>query len=158
MFNFDSPFGSTIFCDDIRHEIGNKTSIIGIYSATIYVQEFPANIAKFGIVAYFNEPKRMAQDRKFPIQIQVLLPNEEEHLFSVNLPPLSSEDIANLPTSGLSADPDIPSLITLKAEFILSPLKIEKPGRIKVEVVYGADRIHIGTIAVNAAPIPSPAT
>jgi hypothetical protein len=31
----------TIFCDDIRHELGGKLSYIGVYSGRLIVPDFP---------------------------------------------------------------------------------------------------------------------
>lgn len=36
----------TLFCDDIRQEIGGKISLIGVYSGVLLVPEFPATLPK----------------------------------------------------------------------------------------------------------------
>lgn len=52
----------TIFCDDIRHEIGGKISYIGVYAGTLFVPEFPATLSKLclsvKVVAPGDEPLR----------------------------------------------------------------------------------------------------
>jgi hypothetical protein len=46
-----TPFGYALFCDDIRREIGNKTSLLGLYSAAAFFEaEFPISIPKFCVV------------------------------------------------------------------------------------------------------------
>lgn len=36
----------TQFCDDIRHEIGNKLSMMGIYHSALLVEKFPAELPR----------------------------------------------------------------------------------------------------------------
>jgi hypothetical protein len=36
----------TIFCDDIRHELGGKLSYIGVYSGRLIVPDFPVTLPK----------------------------------------------------------------------------------------------------------------
>lgn len=36
----------TLFCDDIRHEMGGKLSYIGVYSGGLYVTTFPVTLPK----------------------------------------------------------------------------------------------------------------
>jgi hypothetical protein len=153
MFNFDSPFGSSIFCDDIRYEIGGKTSLIGVYHGVMYVREFPADIAKLGITIFFNEPREMAEKRTFNLKLKIFSPNsDDEPLINADIMPLSREQIENISESSLDNDPDIPKLVMLKAEFTLSPLKIEKPGRMKVRMAYGEDIIKIGSMKIELQP------
>lgn len=40
----------TIFCDDVREEINNKHSFIGVYDKEIIVKKFPTLLPKFFIV------------------------------------------------------------------------------------------------------------
>lgn len=37
----------SIFCDDIRHEVGGKLSYIGVYSTSLIVSAFPIILPKF---------------------------------------------------------------------------------------------------------------
>jgi len=37
---------STIFCDDIRQEIGSKLSLMGVYSGVMFVDTFPVILPK----------------------------------------------------------------------------------------------------------------
>jgi|ERR1700733_8742431 len=153
MFNFDSPYGMSIFCDDVRHEVGGKSSFIGVYQGALYANSFPITIAKFGIVAIFNEPKEMAKSRDFPISIQIFIPGNDEPVVVGELQPLTESDFENITKSQLPDDPDLlPNLVTLKAEFMLSPLTIEKTGRIKVRVRYGDDIIKLGSLRVEFPP------
>jgi hypothetical protein len=37
----------TVFCDDIRHEVGGKHSYIGVYSGKLFVPTFPATLSTY---------------------------------------------------------------------------------------------------------------
>ncbi|WP_133510302.1 DUF6941 family protein [Candidatus Thiosymbion oneisti] len=52
----------TLFCDDIRHEMGGKLSFIGVYSGELLVPAFPVTLPKLclfvNIVTPAEEPFR----------------------------------------------------------------------------------------------------
>lgn len=50
-------FVSTIYCDDVRHEVGPKQSWIGIYGTGLAIENFPATIPKLAIVVTINTPR-----------------------------------------------------------------------------------------------------
>jgi hypothetical protein len=43
----------TIFCDDVRLEVGNKLSLMGVFHQ-IVVQQFPVNVLKFAVVTQWR--------------------------------------------------------------------------------------------------------
>jgi len=45
-----------IFCDDIRHEINGKTSLIGCYTGQMYVPVFPVTLPRICIHTYLSTP------------------------------------------------------------------------------------------------------
>jgi hypothetical protein len=46
----NAPFAiNAIYCDDIRNEIGDKLSFMGVYDSEMTLQEFPAQLPKFCI-------------------------------------------------------------------------------------------------------------
>ena len=62
------------YCDDIRHELGNKISLIGIYGADLLVQEVPAVIPKLCIYAQlYSELDKAFDDR---VELKVTLGDE----------------------------------------------------------------------------------
>lgn len=53
------PNGRVLFCDDIRGEVGNKTSLMGIYSGSMLFAPgtaFPIHVPKLGIAIFWHEP------------------------------------------------------------------------------------------------------
>ena len=60
----------TIFCDDVRLEVGNKLSLMGVFHQ-IVVQQFPVTLLKFAVVSqwrgegrHLSEVRILAPDRQ----------------------------------------------------------------------------------------------
>jgi len=75
----------TMFCDDVRKEVGRKLSFIGVYGKKIGV-EFPFTFPKLYIVQKWDDVKK--EDR---IRVEVLLPGASQpNKFKINFPLPSS--------------------------------------------------------------------
>jgi hypothetical protein len=48
-------FEYAIICDDIRHEIGDKFSLIGVYGSDICVAQIPFSFPKLGVVISYRD-------------------------------------------------------------------------------------------------------
>jgi len=65
----------TLFCDDVRLEVGNKLSFMGVFQ-NIMVQQLPFPIIKFAVVnhwkgqgSYLSEVRILTPDRQHPIVV-----------------------------------------------------------------------------------------
>lgn len=58
----------SIFCDDIRHEVGGKISYIGAYSGRLFVPSFPVIVPKLCIAIIAVTPAK-EPFKKFTIKI-----------------------------------------------------------------------------------------
>jgi hypothetical protein len=63
----------TLFCDDVRLEVGNKLSLMGVFHQ-VAVQRFPVTLMKFAVVSqwrgegsHMSEVRILAPDRRQPI-------------------------------------------------------------------------------------------
>ena len=63
----------TIFCDDVRLEVGNKLSLMGVFHQ-ILVQHFPVTLMKFAVVTqwrgegrHLSEVRILSEDRQRPV-------------------------------------------------------------------------------------------
>ncbi|HEX5707362.1 MAG TPA: hypothetical protein VFX96_08700 [Pyrinomonadaceae bacterium] len=63
----------TIFCDDVRLEMGNKLSLMGVFHQ-IMVQQFPVSVMKFAVVSqwrgegtHLSEVRILTADRQQPV-------------------------------------------------------------------------------------------
>ncbi|WP_134188295.1 MULTISPECIES: hypothetical protein [unclassified Methylosinus] len=144
------PTGYTIFCDDIRSEVGGKISLIGCYSGVMLVSgHFPIIIPKFGLsITCISAMEKLRQ-----FEIKVFLPLDPDDKPSI------AENIA-LPPDGVDAfepfvpdsDPDVLRLAFVTRNFILSPLEIRAEGNIKVRIVHNERLVKAGALRVLLAP------
>ncbi len=65
----------TLFCDDVRLEVGNKLSLMGVFQ-NIMVQQLPVSLIKFAVVnhwrgqgAHLSEVRILMPDRQQPIVV-----------------------------------------------------------------------------------------
>src|SRR6476469_5675489 len=65
----------TIFCDDVRLEVGNKLSFMGVFQ-NIMVQQLPVSLIKFAVVnhwqgegTHLSEVRILTPDRQHPIVV-----------------------------------------------------------------------------------------
>src|ERR687890_1957223 len=63
----------TLFCDDVRLEVGNKLSLMGVFHQ-VAVQHFPVTLFKFAVVtqwrgegSHLSEVRIMSPDRRHPV-------------------------------------------------------------------------------------------
>lgn len=65
----------TLFCDDVRLEVGNKLSFMGVFQ-NIMVQQLPVSLIKFAVVnhwrgegVHLSEVRILTTDRKQPVVV-----------------------------------------------------------------------------------------
>jgi hypothetical protein len=75
----------TVFCDDVRLEVGNKLSLIGVFHQ-LPVQHFPVMVMKFALVTQWrghgrhtSEVRILTGDRQRPIFLAEPSPFEVAH-------------------------------------------------------------------------------
>ncbi|HEX8559307.1 MAG TPA: hypothetical protein VF668_14470 [Pyrinomonadaceae bacterium] len=63
----------TLFCDDVRLEVGNKLSLMGVFHQ-ILAQQFPVTVMKFAVVTqwrgdgrHLSEVRILTADRQQPV-------------------------------------------------------------------------------------------
>ena len=65
----------TLFCDDVRLEVGNKLSLMGVFQ-NIMVQQLPISLIKFAVVnhwrgegVHLSEVRILTPDKQHPIVV-----------------------------------------------------------------------------------------
>jgi hypothetical protein len=61
----------TIFCDDVRLEVGNKLSLMGVFHQ-IVVQQFPVTLLKFAVVSQWRGEGRSLSE------VRILTPDRRQ--------------------------------------------------------------------------------
>jgi len=107
-----------IICDDIREEVGNKMSFMGVYGPDIFVPSFPFVFPLLCMAIYYSNTK---SGDSFSIKFKH--PNGR---------------IIGKAISGTVPGKDHKNLkFTMLAKF--APLKIEKEGLCKLEIAFNND-------------------
>lgn len=126
----------TIACDDIRHEVGNKMSIMGIYN-DIVVKDVPHILPKISLAVIFRKIKKKIN----LIQITLKTPSGD----AIDLPELTTPPHAIV---GSNYNMDI----------CVAPLKIDKPGIFVWEIKFDGEKkpsvIHEMNVRTPDTPKP----
>jgi len=121
----------TIFCDDIRHEIGGKLSYIGVYSSSMYVNKFPAILPKIGLSVKVISPVEQ------PLRTMTLrVLKDEETLQTIELDEAQLKEASQDSEDISEQDQKQGSQKVQVAQFLLmfTPLELAAPCKLRVRV------------------------
>jgi len=140
-----TPYGFTIFCDDIRFEQNGKRSLIGVYTGELIVfGSPPVALPQFAMVVnYFERPGESTE----PVEIGILASWRPEPLFKIILPVDEMRKIP-LPSDPEADDPVIGGVWNLN----IPNLQLPQPGRIKVRARRGESEVRLGSLLVSFRP------
>jgi hypothetical protein len=103
---------STILCDDIRQELGNKISLMGIYGKEIIVPSIPFTLPKLCLLLIAKEVQLEIHD----LRVNVTIPQNEP--ITLNLPAPPNQKIPQDIQIGIA----------------IAPLNINGEGEAKIEI------------------------
>jgi hypothetical protein len=131
-----------LFCDDVRHEVGNKTSLMGMYFSDLYIQTpAPIVLPKFCIAIWLITD---VDDPPTQFTVRLLTPPNGTELFKLE----GQGAIPAVPTEG--AVKLIATMIIPISQFVL-----EQDGYIEVMLDTDRGSIRAGRLMVhfNAPPL-----
>lgn len=138
-------FISTTYCDDIRQEVHNKLSFVGIYQGKLLVSSFPARIPRLCVVVHLFCPKEQQfESVKIGIYRNDILFNE------VNVTP---------PDSGWK-DTGPNRYLSMVFPFVYENIELSGPATLKVRATFDDKEIlPAPSLEINEAASvpPSPA-
>ena len=95
-------FRNVILCEDIREEVGNKKSLMGVFSGDIIVSEMPASLQICIYLEYMHDNKLLKMaSKETPYQLEFTLQLDEKI-------------IAKIQAGVTKADSDVTSLVVPK--------------------------------------------
>ncbi|MCA3715523.1 hypothetical protein [Phenylobacterium sp.] len=140
-------YAYTIFCDDLREEVGGKFSLMGIYrNILIPSAPLPISLPHFAAVVHFVEP---ATEEFKALTIRLYFPGQDE-----NEPPAAQVDIA-ADQNTAPPETDVPldrQVRSLAIPFRIAPLKLETAGRLRVRIERDGEVILAGTLQILGGP------
>ncbi|TXI03175.1 MAG: hypothetical protein E6Q76_14115 [Rhizobium sp.] len=136
-------YGYCIFCDDVRTEIGEKLSFIGVYSGVLMLPEFPFSLPKFcvhvNLITLATEPYRS-------IVLRCVAPGDRQPLLEERLDPAQLNEQKDL-TEGAEAS-DIPLNVVVGASLLFSPLILRRPGLLTVSAIIDDKPAEIASLRI----------
>ena len=112
----------TLFCDDVRLEVGNKLSLMGIFHQ-VMVQHFPVTLMKFAVVTqwrgegrHLSEVRILTGDGQHPVVLAEPSPFEVAHggvannisfFFNVEFPEPGTYRVQTLIDSSLADEQEL---------------------------------------------------
>lgn len=124
------------YCDDIRHEMGNKLSLIGVYGADLVVPELPTAIAKLCVFAQLYSEV----DAEFESEIEIHVMVDDEVIATSTTVPRHSKDL------------EASQFQKLGAQFVLTPFFIEKECTLRVRAIYQGTEYQAAALKIRASP------
>jgi hypothetical protein len=153
MITVDTPdaWGYTLFCDDIREEIGNKLTYVGTYGGRIVCDEFPFVLPKIALgIVYYQRCNKVV----LPIRYWIFLPGDTEEKPSiVQDHPYEKSRVAVKDANALAARLGTNAVFTATySQLSLVNVTIRQPGLVMVRAVREDELIRLGTLEIALAP------
>ncbi|WP_143595019.1 hypothetical protein [Thioclava sp. DLFJ4-1] len=142
------PYGTTIFCDDIRNEVNGKLTLIGCYSGDMnFTNPGPATLPTFSALVNIRIPKTTIF-RSLKLHVIKEEGDQKQDILTADLDP-DEEDLRRIISEAEKQDKD-GTMISLTLPCRWSPLPISESGFIKVRAYLdGEKEIRLGALKVN---------
>lgn len=129
----------TLFCDDIRQEVGNKLSFIGTYFSVMLVSNFPVALPKLCLALFATTPA----DRPFR-QLTARVWKDDEMLVEIQVP---EESV----TAALEPRPDDSEdlVMAFRANLAFSPFQVDGPCRLRVRLLTEDGELKAGALRIE---------
>jgi len=118
----------TVFCDDIRHEVGGKVSYIGVYSGGLFVPAFPVTLPKLCIAMTVVTP---AEQPFRKLALRVL---KDRDVLAEGA--LDDAQLSNFveAAEGVPEDERKDIVRLLQSFFVFSPFQLDEPCVLRIRV------------------------
>lgn len=131
-----------IFCDDIRHEIGNKFSYMGVYSSNLFVKEMPVTLPKLCVAVTAQTP--ISHPFK---KLDIGLLKDDERILVVEATRDALEIKADIDNEYMPQDAEI--FATITNHFVISPFRIEKPLLLRIHAYTESKQLKGGGLRIS---------
>ena len=135
------PFMWATFCDDVRQEVGNKLSFLGVYGPNLIVQSFPTTLVKLCCVMTVRTP---ANQR--PKSVIFKLVKDEEVIFQAELSPSDLKE-----DSAIFEEKDKgPVVLTISTAAQIIGLPLTQHGFLRARAVVDGKELRGGALELQA--------
>lgn len=136
----------TIFCDDIRHEIGGKFSYIGVYTGQMFVPSFPITLPKLCLAM------SVITSAETPFHKLVMRILKDDAVLAEAA--LDDTQLSN----GVEAVAEVPEdarkerVQLLQSMFVFSPFQLEVPCALRVRIETESGELRGVGLRIEKAP------
>ena len=133
-----------LFAEDVRQEVGNKSSLMGVYSGTLFVETFPTDLQGLWVCAFLTAPYK----KKFN-SASLIVRLDEENLAEHVLPKEFIQSFWDEHTA-IVKNEDNPATYnaTLPMHIMISPLVVDKPAKIEIKLQVDEFTITAGSLNI----------
>lgn len=141
-------FGTTIFCDDIRHEINGKLTLVGCYSGDLsFNGPPPGMLPTFAALVSFRIPYSVTFE-SLKLKITKEEGDEVTEMMVVDIG--SDDESLKNAINASEKEKSEGRVISIIVPFQWSPVPVSQPGFIRVRAYLDGDReVRLGSIKIN---------
>ncbi|MFM9862463.1 MAG: DUF6941 family protein [Micropepsaceae bacterium] len=136
------PYGTTIFCDDIREEVGGKHTFVGCYPGFLVVPRFPVALPKLCLAITYLEPIHFTHEK---ITVRVYAPADDKAIYHTEF----LTDVGRMPEFPLKQD-EQPVIRGMTVFVVFPNLEVASPGLLKVRAERVGKITRLGALVFSA--------
>lgn len=139
----------SVFCDDLRQEVGGKLTYVGVYSSALWVAAFPTLLPKFvvAVTLIADSLPRIGE-----VEFTILRDAEVIAERTLDTAALTSASLAAL-QGGTGSDSEKVQVVT--AYFAFSPFQIDAPCTLRVRAT--VDGVELKALGLRIDLLPTAA-
>lgn len=143
-----SRFAFAIYCDDIRQEVGNKVSFIGVYNKQLFMPAIPALLPKVCVAGW----ARTLIEEPFK-SVKLRLYANEKTLVEQDLPIPDESDVEPPRNVKLLPGDTAPMQFQILHFAIqLSPFPVAEPTVLRLRLQTEKEELRAGGLSIELAP------
>jgi len=142
------PYGTTLFCDDIRHEVNGKMTLVGCYSSELnFNGPQPGVLPTFAALVNIRIPVS-AEFNSIKLSVLKEEGDETTEIFGADIEVTKKEKSKAL--QDLSTESTEEKILSMTVPLQWSPLPVKESGFIKVRAYLdGGKEIRLGALTVK---------
>jgi hypothetical protein len=155
LIEFPDYCGHTLFCDDIRNEVGGKTTYVGVYQANLFIHgPLPFVMPKLALSMTLTQ--RQSKLVTKGVFFRIYLPGDSEDepaSIEIEIPEDGFGPALDRPDTMTVEGKEAPSFNTSMFNTVFSPIQFRAEGAIRVRAVLGDNYVKLGSLLVQRAPV-----
>lgn len=141
------PYGITTFCDDIRHEINGKLTLVGCYASSLnFNGPPPGRLPTFAALINLRVPTHIQFEK---ISLRVIKVEGSEETIILEAEVENSKELSEVPPENTLDSQGEGKVVLMAFPCQWTPMKFSKAGQVKVRAYLDNDReVRLGTLSV----------